>query len=33
MSWWLPTAKALNWLGMPYPYLNRYYLRVYEHPH
>ena len=22
MSWWLPTAKALNWLGVPYPYLN-----------
>ena len=22
MSWWLPTAKALNWLGIPYPYLN-----------
>ena len=23
MSWWLPTAKALNRLGVPYPYLNR----------
>jgi radical SAM protein with 4Fe4S-binding SPASM domain len=22
MSWWLPTAKALNKLGVPYPYLN-----------
>ena len=22
MSWWLPTAKALNRLGVPYPYLN-----------
>ncbi|MBI3704658.1 MAG: radical SAM protein, partial [Rhizobiales bacterium] len=23
MSWWLPTTKALNRLGVPYPYLNR----------
>ena len=23
MNWWLPTAKALNRLGVPYPYLNR----------
>jgi radical SAM protein with 4Fe4S-binding SPASM domain len=23
MSWWLSTAKALNKLGVPYPYLNR----------
>jgi radical SAM protein with 4Fe4S-binding SPASM domain len=23
MSWWLPTAKVLNRLGVPYPYLNR----------
>jgi radical SAM protein with 4Fe4S-binding SPASM domain len=23
MNWWLPTAKALNLLGVPYPYLNR----------
>jgi len=23
MTWWLPTAKALNRLGVPYPYLNR----------
>ena len=22
MNWLLPTAKALNWLGVPYPYLN-----------
>lgn len=23
MNWWLPTAKALNKLGVPYPYLNQ----------
>jgi radical SAM protein with 4Fe4S-binding SPASM domain len=22
MTWWMPAAKALNWLGVPYPYLN-----------